>query len=68
MQGTEYISGILCTILFPCSKRLNSTHCLMMKTHYKRELQNSDLIHSAHIGYKDFINICRQFTSEPYSF
>ena len=68
MQGTEYISGILCTILFHCSKRLNSTHCLMMKTHDKRELQNSDLIHSAHIGYKDFINICRQFTSEPYSF
>ena len=68
MLGTECISGILCTMLFPCSKRLNSTHYLMMKIHDKRELQNIDLTHSAHIGYKDFINICRQFTSEPYSF
>ena len=66
----NYISCIHHTILISVPKevRLNSTHYLIMKIHNKRELQNIAPNHSADIGYKDFMNIYRKCTSEPYSF
>ena len=44
--------------------RLNSTHYLINKN----ELQNITINHSAYIDYKDFMNIYRECTKEPYSF
>ena len=37
-------------------------------THYKRELQNIAINHSADIDYKDFVKICINSTREPYNF
>ena len=55
---------------FPVPKdvRLNSTHYLIMKINSRRELQNIAITHSANIDYKDFVNIYRECTKEPYSF
>ena len=52
----------------PKKVRLNSTHYLIMKIHNKRELQRIAINHSTDIDYKDFMNIYRKCTSEPYSF
>ena len=37
-------------------------------THYKRELQNIAINHSADIDYKDFVKTCINSTREPYNF
>ena len=52
----------------PKEVRLNSTYCLIMKIHNKRELQNIATNHSADIDYKDFMKIYKKYTREPYSF
>ena len=39
-----------------------------MKIYIKTELQNIAINHSADIDYKDFMNIYRKCTVEPYSF
>ena len=52
----------------PKEVRLNSTHYLIMKIHYKRELQQIAINHSADIDYKDFMKIYRKCTKDPYSF
>ena len=52
----------------PKEVRFNSTHYLIMKIHNKGELQTIAIDHSADIDYKDFLNIYRNFTKEPYSF
>ena len=52
----------------PKEVRLNSTHYLIMKIHNKRELQQIAIDNSADIDYKDFLNIYRNCTNEPYSF
>ena len=38
----------------PKEVRLNSTHCLIMKIHNRRELQQIAFNHMADINYKDF--------------
>ena len=48
--------------------RLNLTHYLIMKINNKRELQNIAINHSADIDYKNFIEMYREFTKEPYNF
>ena len=52
----------------PKDVRLNSTHYFIMKINKKRELQNIAINHAADIDYKEFINIYREFTKEPYNF
>ena len=52
----------------PQNARLNITHCLIMKIHNRRELQNIAIDHSADIVYKDFLKIYRNCTKKPYSF
>ena len=52
----------------PKDVRLNSTHFLIMKINSKRELQNIATDHSTDFDYKDFMNIYRECTKEPYSF
>ena len=52
----------------PKEVRLKSTLYLIIKIHEKRKLQNIATNHSVDIDYKDFMNIYKRFTSEPYSF
>ena len=39
-----------------------------MKIPNKRELQQTALNHSSDIGFKDFVNIYKKCTDDPYSF
>ena len=48
--------------------RLSSTSCLIMKIRNEREQQQIVINHSADIDCKDFMEIYRKCTSEPYSF
>ena len=48
--------------------RLNSTHFFIMKIPNKRTLQQIALNHSSDIDFKDFINVYKKCTTEPYSF
>ena len=52
----------------PKDVRLNSTHYLIMKINNRKELQNIAIYHSADIDYKDFMNIYRECTKEPFNF
>ena len=52
----------------PKDIRLNSTHFYIMKIPNKRELQQIALNHSSDIDFKDFMNIHKKCTKEPYSF
>ena len=48
--------------------RLNYTHFFIMKIPNKRELQQIALNLSSDIDFKDFMNIYKKCTTEPYSF
>ena len=48
--------------------RLSSTHFFIMKILNKRELQQIALNHSSDIDFKDFMQIYKKYTAEPYSF
>ena len=52
----------------PEDVRLNSTHFFIMKIPNKRELQQIALNHSSDIDFKDFMNIYKKCTKEPYFF
>ena len=52
----------------PKDVRLNSTHYLIMKINNRKELQNVTIDHSADIDYKDFMEIYRECTKEPFNF
>ena len=52
----------------PKDVRLNSTHFFIIKIPNKRELQQIALNHSSGIDFKDFRNIYKKSTKEPYSF
>ena len=52
----------------PKDVRLNSTHFFIMKIPNKKELQQIALNHSSDIDFKDFMNIYKKCTTEPYSF
>ena len=52
----------------PKDVRLNSTHFLITKIPHKRELQQIALNHSSDVDFKDFMNIYKKCTTEPYSF
>ena len=52
----------------PKDVRLNSTHFFIMKIPNKREHQQIALNHSSDIDFKDFMQIYKKYTTEPYSF
>ena len=52
----------------PKDVRLNTTHFFIAKIPNKRELQQIAINHSSDISTKDFTNIYRKCTVEPYSF
>ena len=69
MQKIKYFT---CFFTQTCSSvpkdvRLNLTHYLIMKINNRKELQNIAINHSADINYKDFKNIYRKCTYEPYN-
>ena len=52
----------------PKNVRLNTSHFFIAKIPNKRELQQIAINHSSDINTKDFANIYRKCTAEPYSF
>ena len=65
------ISPVFITQLyFKVSKdvRLNTSYFFIAKIPNKRELQQIAINHSSDINTKDFTNIYRECTAEPYSF
>ena len=52
----------------PKDVRLNTSHFFIAKIPNKRELQQIAINHSSDISTKDFANIYRKYTGEPYSF
>ena len=52
----------------PKDVRLNTSHFFIAKIPNKRELQQIAINHSSDINAKDFTNIYRECTVEPYSF
>ena len=52
----------------PKDVRLNTSHFFIAKIPNKRELQQIAINHSSDINTKDFSNIYRKCTNEPYSF
>ena len=52
----------------PKDVRVNTTHFFTTKIPNKRELQQIAINHSSDISTKDFTNIYRELTAEPYSF
>ena len=48
--------------------RLNFPVYFIMKIPNKQELQHIAFNHSSDIVFKDFINLCKKSTAEPYSF
>ena len=53
---------------FKVPKDVRLTHFFIMKVPNKRELQQIALNHSSDIDFKDFVNIYKKSTTEPYSF
>ena len=51
----------------PKDVSLYCTHCILFNFNNKRELQNIAINHSSDIDYKDFINIYRNCTKEPFN-
>ena len=52
----------------PKDVRLNTSHFFIAKIPNKRKLQQIAINHSSDISTKDFANIYRKCTAEPYSF
>ena len=52
----------------PKDIRLNTSHFFIAKIPNKKELQQIAINHSSDINTKDFANIYRKCTAEPYSF
>ena len=52
----------------PKDVRLNTIYFFIWKIPNKRELQQIAINHSSDINTKDFTNIYRKYTAEPYSF
>ena len=52
----------------PKDVRNNSTHFFIMKIPNKRELHHIAINHSSDINTKDFINVYKKCTDQPYSF
>ena len=51
----------------PKDVRLNTSHFFIAKISNKKELQQIEINHPSDISTKDFVNIYRKCTAEPYS-
>ena len=52
----------------PKDVRLNSTHYFIMEIPNKVELHQITINYSSDIDFRDFMRICKEYTTEPYSF
>ena len=52
----------------PKDVMLNTSHIFIAKISNKKELQQIAINHSSDVNTKDFTNIFRNYTAEPYSF
>ena len=52
----------------PKDVKLNATDFFILKTLYKREVQQTAYNHWADIYFKDFVNLCKKCSARPYSF
>ena len=52
----------------PKDARINTTHFFIAKTPNKRELREIAIKHSSDISPKDFVNIYKKCTVQPFSF
>ena len=52
----------------PKDVRLNTSHIFIAKISNKKELQQIAINHSSDVNTKDFTNIFRNYTADPYSF
>ena len=71
IRGRKLISLVFITQSYfkvPKDVRLNTTHFFIAKIPHKRELQQIAINHSSDTSTKDFINIYKKCTVEPYSF
>ena len=60
--------GIQSYFKVPKDVRNNTIHFCIAKIPNKREIQQIAINHSSGINTKDFVNIYRKYTAEPYSF
>ena len=63
-----FICIVQCYFAAPKNISLNFTHYFNMKISYKWELQQIAFNHSSDNDFRDFINLYKKLTSEPYSF
>ena len=61
-----FITQSYCKV--PKDVRLNTSHVFIAKIPSKRELQQIAINHSSNINTKDFADIYRKYTAEPYFF
>ena len=61
-----FITQSYCKV--PKDVRLNTSHLFIAKIPNKRELQQVSINHGSNISAKDFTDIYRECTAEPYSF
>ena len=52
----------------PKDVKLNATDFFILKTLYKREVQQTAYNHWADIYFKEFVNLCKTCSAKPYSF
>ena len=55
-------------LLYKKNIKLNSTHCFIMKSPNKQELQQIAFNYASNIEFKDFKNLYKKCTEKPYSF
>ena len=70
MQKIKYFTCFYYWILFFCPKRCQIKFNTLFDYENKqqKELQNVTIDHSADIDYKDFMEIYRECTKEPFNF
>ena len=47
---------------------LVSGHCFIIKISNKQKLQQIAFNHSSDVEFKDFMNVCKKYTAQPYFF
>ena len=72
IRGRKQNISLVCVTQYhfavPKNIGINSTHCFIMKTPNKLELQQSALNHSSDIDFQDFMNLYKKCSAKLYYF
>ena len=68
IRGRKLHISLVFITRVPKDVKLNTRHFFIAKIPNKRELQQIAINNSSDINTKDFANICRKYTAEPYFF